>query len=301
MHGKIVVGVDGSTQGDDALSLAASLAGPLDAEIILAHVSPYSLHNLTLYEQAGHRGLSKLLEEAMDRLPRVVRTRSRTQLIGSSPPAKGLHELARAEHAALVVVGSSHRGRPGRALAGTVGKKLLHGAPCAVAVAPLDLRKREATVDVIGVGYDGEPESEIALNAAVDLSKAMSARLLLVSAAHEPDPAFIGYGVVEAEVPTPQTAVERAQGLLDRALERLPDSVKAGGQVIAGGPSVLADVQGIDLMVIGSRGYGSLRQVLLGSVGARLVESARFPVLVMPRSADSPAETEDRDAVGVAG
>ena len=50
--------------------------------------------------------------------------------------------------------------------------------------------------------------------------------------------------------------------------------------------AILADESAsVDLMVCGSRGYGLLRQVLLGGVSTRLMRSAACPVIVTPRSA----------------
>jgi nucleotide-binding universal stress UspA family protein len=43
---------------------------------------------------------------------------------------------------------------------------------------------------------------------------------------------------------------------------------------------------GLDLLVVGSRGYGPLRAVLLGSVSSALVRSAQSPLVVVPRGAD---------------
>ena len=45
-----------------------------------------------------------------------------------------------------------------------------------------------------------------------------------------------------------------------------------------------------DLMVVGSRGYGPLRAVLLGSVSGRLVREAACPVIVVPRGVEEPLE-----------
>ena len=90
---------------------------------------------------------------------------------------------------------------------------------------------------------------------------------MLVCAAHEPEPAFVGYGVATPDIPAHPTALERAQQSVDRALERLPEDVQATARVIEGSTASLAELAGVDLMVIGSRGYGALRQVLLGSVG----------------------------------
>jgi nucleotide-binding universal stress UspA family protein len=44
--------------------------------------------------------------------------------------------------------------------------------------------------------------------------------------------------------------------------------------------------EGLDLLVLGSRGFGPLRRVLLGSVSSQLVRLAPCPVLVVPRSVD---------------
>ena len=46
----------------------------------------------------------------------------------------------------------------------------------------------------------------------------------------------------------------------------------------------------VDLMVSGSRGYGPVRSVLLGSVSRRLVDDAACPVLVVPRGVAHPLE-----------
>ena len=42
----------------------------------------------------------------------------------------------------------------------------------------------------------------------------------------------------------------------------------------------------LDLLVVGSRGYGQLRAVLLGSVSSALVSAAHSPLVVVPRGAD---------------
>ncbi len=76
------------------------------------------------------------------------------------------------------------------------------------------------------------------------------------------------------------------QEALDRALAGLPDGVAATGELLYGEVvdelSVVGD-RGVDLLVCGSRGYGPVRRVLLGTVSAALVRQASVPVLVVPR------------------
>jgi nucleotide-binding universal stress UspA family protein len=47
----------------------------------------------------------------------------------------------------------------------------------------------------------------------------------------------------------------------------------------------------MDLLVCGSRGYGPLRAVLLGSVSRRITAEARCPVIVIPRGVKGALET----------
>jgi hypothetical protein len=54
---------------------------------------------------------------------------------------------------------------------------------------------------------------------------------------------------------------------------------------IVGGDTIAALVEQsarMDLLVLGSRGYGPVKRVLLGSVSRRLVNGARCPVLIVP-------------------
>jgi nucleotide-binding universal stress UspA family protein len=46
---------------------------------------------------------------------------------------------------------------------------------------------------------------------------------------------------------------------------------------------------GLDLLVLGSRGHGPLRRLLLGSVSAHVVRHAACPLLLLPQGAEAPA------------
>lgn len=87
-----------------------------------------------------------------------------------------LHDCATQLQAGLVVVGSSHRGRYGRVFAGSEGSRVLHGAPCSVAVAPRGY-VGEPQPRRIAVAYDGSPESEDALVAGIGLALLAGATL----------------------------------------------------------------------------------------------------------------------------
>jgi nucleotide-binding universal stress UspA family protein len=62
--------------------------------------------------------------------------------------------------------------------------------------------------------------------------------------------------------------------------------VRARGELLVGevvDELSVVDEHDTDLLVCGSRSYGPVRRVLLGSVSAALVRQASVPVLVVPR------------------
>ena len=68
----------------------------------------------------------------------------------------------------------------------------------------------------------------------------------------------------------------------------VPEAHRGATDVHVGDPvKVLsARSRNVDLLVCGSRGYGLLRQVLLGGVSGELLRHAECPLLVVPRGGE---------------
>lgn len=289
---RAIAGFDSSDGAHDALALGGVLTEAAGAELIVARVLSWEAGYLAGRPLHGGDGEGNELE-ARIRAELEAAARSaggRPRTVTSTSAARGLHDLALETEADLLVVGSSARGPAGRVLAGGVGQRLLNGAPCGVAVAPVGYRRRYAPdVQVIGVGYDGSQESQSALEAAAELARQLRASVRLVGVA----PAA-GEGLVPPWLAAGDTRQLRRrlrdelEGRIDGALMRLPPELGATGSVVSGEPAtVLHDKAGLgfDLLALGSRGYGTLRRVLLGSVSSDLVGSAPCPVVVFPRAA----------------
>jgi nucleotide-binding universal stress UspA family protein len=84
------------------------------------------------------------------------------------------------------------------------------------------------------------------------------------------------------------TAKEHLRRLLHSVADNAPHGVNPETLLLDGDPAsvIAARAQGVlDLLFVGSRGYGPLRRALLGSVSAALVRDAGCPVIVTPRTA----------------
>jgi nucleotide-binding universal stress UspA family protein len=273
---RIVVGCNGEAESLDALDLACTLAGATGANLLLGYVfdqQPSWYGTQRFYQRAQRARNHAVLEGALDLLPEGVRHQAFA--LGSSSPARGLHELAEGEGADLLVLGSTHRGRLGRVLPGSVGEVLLHGAPCAVMVAPRGYREhRPHAIGRVGVGFDGSAESDRALASADSLAASLGASLEAISVV--PRHRLTGNGETH-----PFT--ER----LDSALRSLGRNPEDAAKLVAGEPArSLCDAAcALDLLIAGSRSYGPMRHVLLGSVSGPLMRACPCPVLILPRSA----------------
>ncbi len=179
----IVVGVDGSSRSADAVALARGIAAASGAGITLACAYPYEDHPS---RPANHADRDHLRADAETTLARMEHGlegigRSRTAAIADVSPARALQQLAERDAPALIVLGSSHRSALGHVMAGTTAERLLHGAPCAVALAPHGFHTRaEQAFRTVSVGHDGSEESAAALSAAVATAVALGAVLRIV-------------------------------------------------------------------------------------------------------------------------
>jgi nucleotide-binding universal stress UspA family protein len=216
------------------------------------------------------------------------------ELRGASA-ARGLHEAAERESAGLLVVGSTDRGAIGRVLPGSTAERLMHGAPCPVAVVPHGWRAGGG-VHTIGVAYTDTEEGRAALEAAHALAVRAEGMLRVLTAVKVHAGA---YGETEArragmrgkdfdEVEGEHRV--RAEAAIRERVSGLADDVEVEVDAFLGDPAdALIDVsRRLDLLVCGSRGYGPLRAVLLGGVSRRVAAEAHCPVIVLPRGADTP-------------
>ena len=187
----------------------------------------------------------------------------------------------------MVVVGSHRGGAFGRVASGSTAERLLHGSGCPVAVAPRGYRRRVTDkLRRVGVAFVGTPDGLEAVRHAAGLAARSGLPLTLYSVVGVHVDWFVPEAVRPEEETVPVEVRTEYQEALDGALAGLPDGVQATGELLYGEVvdelSVVGE-RGADLLVCGSRGYGPVRRVLLGTVSAALVRQASVPVLVVPR------------------
>lgn len=275
----VLVGVDGSPAAADAIALADAVAGPLGASIEFAFIHPEA----TSYEPAFSallRCVAETTREQMHDAGLDLGVSRPLRLVGGACAATGLAALARSLDAALVIAGSTSRGRLGRIHPGSTGRRLLGQAACPVAVAPRGYVEAGTPLTPIGAAHDGSPEAVAALVWARELAQASGANLKVLTV-HE----ALAFGHVPVGPGLGWTSANDA--LLQQCrdeLTRIAGSAGAEPVLLHGDPAaeLLLHSRELGLLVAGSRSHGRLGSLLLGSVCKELVHESACPVVIAP-------------------
>jgi nucleotide-binding universal stress UspA family protein len=283
---RIVVGFDSTEQAADALRLAAVLCSTTGSELIVVSVDEFEPILGDGAELREHR--EAYFAANFERAGKVLGGREFTERTSAGSVPGALDQIAHAEDADAIVVGSTHRGAVGRVLPGSVGDRLLAGAPCAVAIAPLGYAARgQLGIERVGVAYDGEAESRSALRAGLELARERGAELALIGVAPTLADELVPGRIGHTKGGYAKVLRRHFEQLLSAELAEIPGDVAAEARVLDGDPARQIAAQGadLDLLILGSRGYGPLRRTVLGGVARDVVKMAACPVLILPRSA----------------
>lgn len=133
--------------------------------------------------------------------------------------------------------------------------------------------------------YDGSAIADKALRQAVQLAeKTPGSKLTVAHVLYRPQFALEGFGLV-----VPEGLEEKIQAYEDSIIQKAQEQIKelpyTDIAVLTGNPAAAileyAAEQHCDLIVMGSRGLGAIKEMMLGSVSHHVVQQAKVPVLIV--------------------
>jgi nucleotide-binding universal stress UspA family protein len=289
-EGPLIVGVDAGDRSRDAIALAKQLEAGFPGSLLAVYVHTLQELDLLMTGSRVEEVEAIVAEDAKAKLDAVRAIAAAmgvadVQLRKDSSAAAGLHAEAVARNAALVVLGSSNRSVLGRVLPGGTADRLLSGSPVPVAVAPHGYADGETACARVGVGFDGSPEARHAAEWAAGLADRSGASLEVIAVHTQ----LMFGSVVAGGAYGTKTVNQVLAEQLQSETEELAGALSAESRVFRGdaGKALVEHSEPLDLLVLGSRGYGPIKSVLLGSVSSYVLRHAGCPVLVVPRSGDA--------------
>jgi nucleotide-binding universal stress UspA family protein len=307
---KVLVGVDGSSNSFAAVALVSQLLTPDRDQLTLLFATPTLSLEDELDPEIERRGRSVLsrtvLEAAIERLPEAWRKRVEQQEATGSP-SHALLDAIQKHEADLVAVG--FRGTSGvweEFILGSVSRAVVQSAAVPVLVVKQQQPEPQATQDSAGT-----PAPHLRVLAAYDgmpVAKAMSALLWkftwpeaaegwvltvvrpmfpfdlpdwVKNQPRDPDVAAMAAAWEQEHQQNVQSERHELQQFRD---ELPPIFAKHDVIIVEGRPAeqivTQLRAQGIDLVVVGSRGRGRIQRLLIGSTTEQVLASAPCSVLI---------------------
>ena len=289
MNHHIIAGYDGSQVSATAARWAADEAQRRGAALTV--VGCYSIPPITDFGLTASPVITADIE--------ALRTATRASLdtmvgkLRDAHPALDINALAinggprnelprQAENADLLVLGTTGAGQAASWLLGSVAHGLARTSPCPVALVPVDWAtdgRDTSSGPKVVVGIDDSNASKAALDWAIDEADLQRAELTIVHAWSYPygldSPATVAHDVMRVDA---ACELERA---VERANSRGGASVDS--KLIEGNAAeaIIEAADGADLVVVGSRGRGGLRSLLLGSVSSAVICHTPCPTVVV--------------------
>jgi nucleotide-binding universal stress UspA family protein len=311
---RLVVGVDGSSGSRAALVHALTTATRRGADLEVVSTYPVMLswtggapvevaHVDVIRDDAESKTREFLAEVRRDPVVAVVPGVDEVPVSLAVTVGPAAQELVdRSRDADLLVVGSRGRGAVRSALLGSVALHCVTHASCPVVVVHSAAVGRPQQSRIV-VGLDGSDRSRAALVAAVDEAGRRGADVVAVAAYERADYWTDLYTVALPSVEEIRADVLRgAEQMVEDVLRTsdqpgvpVPD-VRIEAMRGAAGDLLLEVAEEADLLVVGSRGRGTLRGLMLGSVALHCVLHATGPVLVVHPPSGHAAGTPVRSA-----
>lgn len=307
LYRHIVVPLDGSELGERALAPAYRIAQAMatltaaDAEnsppiklVLLRSGSPsnFVAADPFLYDEM----VRMTLDEAQAYLNATAATLASSPVIietkaVSGPAAEAIVHYAEDNDADLVVLSSHGRTGGSRWVYGSVAEKVLHHAPCDVAII-----RAQATLDMfqnrsILVPLDGSELAEQALGPTMALARGVGSDVILLRVVPSPEP--IPQGLVQPGAPTDrqlqmveQKEREEAEAYLQKIYGSLPTAhlffdVAVTSGYVADAIVDYATAHHVDLIVMSSHGRSGVSRWLYGSVAEKVLRGADCATLIV--------------------
>jgi len=272
---KILVPIDGSTSSLMAEETAVMVAKKTRATVTVFNVAQelsagYQLPRNIEDEIIGH------VEQEADKIISNARALFSEEGVTvdakksrSGDPAESILELS--SDCDLVVMGAHGENEKDPYALGSVTKKVVRHA-----VRPTLIVKKVSPLSSLLVCIDGSEYSVKAFEYAFKLAEKMGSSLTLLNVQ---EPRIYDYA--------PQTAKDLGERILSDALKVMQkEKVKVDKKVEFGIPSDkivrVAEKENHDLIVLGSRGLGTVKRFLLGSVSDDVSHKAKCSVLIVP-------------------
>jgi nucleotide-binding universal stress UspA family protein len=284
---RILVATDGSNDAAEAIEWLVHFPLPPDATVEVVSAIPRPMLDESVVPTPWSQlraQTERTLDEVRGRLAKRWPSTAAQVLHGD--PRDALVETAHRSATDLIVMGARGLGAVAAFLLGSVSLSVARHAPCSVLIC----RGPARPLRTVTIGLDGSAHAAAALSffSALPLPADLAAHLVgVVEPLRYPSsaPEMISGALIAALKDDEDERRQRLEAALRHAGETLRSRVqRVTTATLRGSPAdaLIRDASrsNSDLIVVGSRGMGAVKRVLLGSVSESVLRHAACPVLI---------------------
>jgi nucleotide-binding universal stress UspA family protein len=287
---KILVAFDGSDNALRACSAAACVAKAYGAEVTVLHaMGGPSIYAAPLANEEKVRAAKakELMDKAVSFIKKEgVSVQGETIEVRAST-VQAIVEYAEQMKADLTVLGTRGMGGFRKLLIGSVSSGVATHARMPVMVVRNGGKGEGVEFKRIMIATDGSKDAAKAVTMGADMAGTLKSELTILNVIHIPTSAYAS-GAPSVIDRLEKDAREDAEKIVSEAASAAKEKgVKAKVDIIqsitspVNGIAEYAGKSGIDLLVVGTRGLGGFRRVILGSVASGLLSYAGCSVLIV--------------------
>jgi nucleotide-binding universal stress UspA family protein len=292
MNDRTVVAWDGTAEALSALEWAVTRERPRQGRVLLVRIFQDALLDAISDDETRH-ATADALHDLDDQVVRLSRTEPDLQIASQVVRGDPRYRLeAFSSPTSVVVLGAHDPAVRKPLLAWSLTAQLVSEARGPLVIVPSGPPSREAG---IVVGVDGSAESAAAVEFAADEAERTQSPLILVHAWLEPVPVTIVGDIAAEDLPWLESS---HRDLLEQEVGRLRDRRPEliAHTVLEQSPTAQAlerHARSASLLVLGARGYGPIRGLVLGSVSTALLRAMPCPIAITgPAYARAVADTQ---------
>ena len=273
--GRILVPIDASTSSLMAEETAVLIAKKTGATVTVLHIQQELRIGYRLPQNVQDELLGSIEQHANMIITnaRALFTEEKVKVDAetfSGDPADGILEFSKKDYD-LIVMGARGENEKDAYALGSVTKKVIMHTDC-----PTLIVKKVSPISSLLVCVDGSENSVKALDYALKLAEKMGSKITLLNVQE-----------LRLYESSPKTAEELGDKILSKTLDAVGEKkIKVDKKLEFGVTSDsivdVAEKGNYDLIVLGSRGLGTVKRFLLGSISDDVSHKAKCSVLIVP-------------------
>jgi nucleotide-binding universal stress UspA family protein len=294
---RILLATDGSQSSQQACGVAAQIASGFESNVTVLSAIPSISALAAPLEGEYYSKIITKAEDAVEKAASVfkkagVAVSEKESPQGRASPVETILEYAEEEKTDLIAMGTRGMGSFKRAVLGSVSSGVAMHAPCATLVVRSAKRKDgERPMRRAIVAVDGSENAQKALEAAADMAKRLKLELQIVHVDYVPallwSMGLPGSIIPEDRIQSDEESFGRQ--VVSKAVKFAKEAGVSNpkGEMVTRLTSPaqaiveLAEEREADIIVVGTRGLGGFKKMLMGSVANSVLHYAHCSVLVV--------------------